>query len=91
MWAGSHKRHAWAISVEPDVLAKLSSAARQLPTSTILTPFSFGCTHEYGRPFCRVRMVGELLAMPLAQGAEVSSNVPKRIMEPGNETRSDWQ
>jgi hypothetical protein len=23
--------------------------------------------------------------MPLAQGAEGSSNVPKRIMEPGNE------
>jgi hypothetical protein len=43
------------------------------------------------RPFCRVRMIGVILAMPLAQGAEVSSNVPKRIMEPGNETRSDWQ
>jgi hypothetical protein len=29
---------------------------------------------------CRVRTIGELLAMPLAHGAEVSSKVLKRII-----------
>jgi len=36
-------------------------------------------------------MIGLILAMPLAQGAEVSSNGAKTDHGAGNETRSDWQ
>ena len=81
MWAGSHKLATPGLLVwKPDVLAKLSSAAWQLPAfhdqSTVLTLLPT----RMERPFCRVRMIGVILAMPLAQGAEVSSNVPKRII-----------
>ena len=40
---------------------------------------SSGCTAER-RDFTRVHRTGELLAMPLTQGAEVSSSVPKQII-----------
>jgi hypothetical protein len=65
---------------KPDVLAKLSNAAWQLLAfhgqSTLLTLLPT----RMGRPFCRVRMIGELLAMPLAHGAVVASKALKRII-----------